>query len=264
MEAQQKQQLAKSLHRARLEAAPIEQLSDSVSNFQRQDAYDIQDLGLKLRQSEGEKFIGLKMGLTSKAKREQMDLDSPLYGVLTDKMAIPNRGHFQLKGQIHPKIEPEVAFMMKSELSGHVTRKQVLEACSGVCACLEILDSRYKQFKYFSMEDVISDNSSSSHFILGPWVELKELERVDLSGLSMHMKVNGELAQSGSSKAISGDPIQSVVQLCELLAQRGETLKPGQFVLAGAATSAVALEPNQKIELWVEALGEVSVDTFNS
>ena len=107
------------------------------------------------------------MGLTSEAKRKQMDLDSPLYGELTDKMQVQNGGTYKLDGQIHPKIEPEIAFLISKELSGIVTREQVLEATSEVYACMEILDSRYKQFKYFSMEDVISDNSSSSQFILG-------------------------------------------------------------------------------------------------
>lgn len=245
------------LGQARLNANPIEQISDKVENFERSDAYSIQEQGIKFREQQGEKVIGLKMGLTSEAKRKQMDLDAPLYGVLTDKMQIQNGGEFILEGSIHPKIEPEVAFIFDRDLEGVVTREQVLEACSGVCAALEILDSRYKQFKYFSMEDVISDNSSSSHYILGPWT--KSFKELDLKNLSMKMKVNGEIAQEGTSEAISGDPVISIIQQCELLALRGQKILAGQFVLAGAATAAVNLERGMTIDLEVEGLCPVNV-----
>jgi 2-oxo-3-hexenedioate decarboxylase len=251
-------QWAQTLHKARLGAAPIEQISDKIKDFKRSDAYSIQEAGIALRESDGEKVIGLKMGLTSEAKRKQMDLDSPLYGVLTKQMQVEDGGTYKLNGQIHPKIEPEVAFLISKELSGNVTREQVLEATSEVYPCMEILDSRYKQFKYFSMEDVISDNSSSSQFILGKPVT--DFGDIDLKNLSLKMKVNGEVAQEGNTVAISGDPVVSVIQLCELLADRGRTLPAGSIVLAGAATIAVALEPGMKIELEMDALGGASVN----
>lgn len=250
-------QWAKTLHDARKNAAPIEQISDKIENFDRGDAYSIQEAGIALREADGEKVIGLKMGLTSEAKRKQMDLDSPLYGVLTQQMQVVNGGTYKLAGQIHPKIEPEVAFLISKELSGKVTREQVLEATSEVYPCMEILDSRYKQFKYFSMEDVISDNSSSSQFILG--TPVTDFNHIDLKNLGLKMKVNGQVAQEGNTVAISGDPVVSVIQLCELLETRGRTLPAGSIVLAGAATIAVALEPGMKIELEMDALGTASV-----
>ena len=172
-------QWAQTLHNARTGAAPIEQISDKITDFKRSDAYSIQEAGISLREGAGENVIGLKMGLTSEAKRKQMDLDSPLYGVLTKQMQINDGGTYKLEGQIHPKIEPEVAFLISKELSGNVTREEVLEATSEVYPCMEILDSRYKQFKYFSMEDVISDNSSSSQFILGaPITDFKNIDLI--------------------------------------------------------------------------------------
>ena len=177
------------------------------------------------------------MGLTSEAKRKQMNLDSPLYGVLTDQMEV--RGDFSLSGSIHPKIEPEVAFLIEKELPENPSREQVLQAAGAVCACLEILDSRYQHFKYFSMEDVIADNSSSSHFVLGGWV--RDFRDFDLRNLPMQMFVNDRLAQEGNSKDISGDPVVSVIQLCQLLAERKRSLPKNCIVLAGAATAAVAL-----------------------
>ena len=249
--------ISNKLNDARINAAPVIQFSETYKDFDQTDAYEIQSIGIRHRESLGEKVIGLKMGLTSKAKREQMDLDSPLYGVLTDKMQIQNEGSFELSGTIHPKIEPEVAFFLNKDLEGDVSREDVIDACSSVCAALEILDSRYTQFKYFSMEDVISDNSSSSHFILGP--KLENFKELDLANLKMDMLINGEVSQTGNSKAISGDPVVSVIEQCKLLARRGEKLKAGSFVLAGAATAAVMLEPDMQVELNVESLESVKV-----
>lgn len=257
MEQQQIKEIANTLHTARKNAQSLTQFSADITDFQRTDAYSIQEEGIRLREQDGEKVIGLKMGLTSEGKRKQMNLDSPLYGVLTDRMQIDNRGIFNLHGSIHPKIEPEIAFYLKSELKGKVTREEVLAATEAICPALEILDSRYEGFKYFSMEDVISDNSSSSHYILGEKTE--DFSDIDLKNLKMVMKVNGEVAQEGNSKAISDDPVVSVIQLAELLEQRGQSIPAGVFVLAGAATAAVALEPGMEVSLEVEDLKTMRV-----
>ena len=251
------QKIAQALHDARLGGHSLPQFSKELSEFKREDAYTIQELGIKLREETGEKVIGLKMGLTSEGKRQQMNLDAPLYGVLTDKMKIENEGTFSLKGSIHPKIEPEVAFSIKSELKGKVSREEVLDATEAICAALEILDSRFDGFKYFSMEDVISDNSSSSHYILGP--KLTNFKNLDLKDLSMRMKVDGETLMEGNSREISGDPVVSVIQLAELLAQRGKSIPAGTFVLAGAATAAIALKPGMVVSLEVDSLPNLSV-----
>jgi 2-oxo-3-hexenedioate decarboxylase len=245
------------LHTARLKRAPIGQISKELSSFARSDAYQIQELQLKKREASGEKQVGWKMGLTSEAKRRQMNLDSPLYGFLTDVMQVQGGGLFDLQPGIHPKIEPEVAFLMKKDLSGEVTREQVIDACEAVASALEILDSRYQEFKYFSMEDVIADNSSSSHFVVGPWV--RDFNQIDVSNLGMEMSINDKIVQKGNSKDISGDPMASVIQLCALLAQRGQVLKAGSIVLTGAATAAEMLKPGMQVTLKVENLPSVSV-----
>lgn len=245
------------LHEARLSGRPVSQLSEKFKDFTTTDAYRIQDVGLAQRLKTGEVPLGYKMGLTSEAKRQQMNLASPLYGVLTNKMEIPQGGEFSLRGSIHPKIEPEIGFVVANELKGSVTRDQVLAACSKIFAALEILDSRYRQFKYFSLQDVIADNSSSSHFVRGE--SLDDFSSLDLNHLKMTMSINGQVAHEGRSDAISGDPVLSVVQLVDLLAQNGKALPAGSLVLAGAATPAVALEPGMKVNLEVEGLAPVNV-----
>ncbi len=249
--------IAQTLDDARLKAKSLPQFSANLPDFSRSDAYSAQEEGIKMRTTRGEKVIGLKMGLTSEGKRKQMNLDSPLYGVLTDKMEIKNEGTFHLQGSIHPKIEPEIAFFISKELKGKLSREEVLEACDYIAPALEILDSRYEGFKYFSMEDVIADNSSSSHFIIGP--KFYDFKNLDLLNLSMQMKINGEIKAAGISSDISGDPVVSVIQLAELLALRSQSIPANTIVLAGAATLAISLEPNMLVSLEVSNLQTMNV-----
>lgn len=247
---------AEMLHQARIQGSPVDQISQVSEIFQgsekRKLAYMIQEAQLKLREKNGETLVGWKMGLTSEAKRKQMNLDSTLYGHLTNSMEVKSGKMFQLQNQIHPKIEPEIAFVMKRDLSGKITREEAFDAIESVCCALEILDSRYKQFKYFSMEDVIADNSSSSHFVLGE--PLRNFSDLNLANLKMEMKVNGELAQVGNSKDISGDPVMSIVELCARLFEQGRHVKKGDLILAGAATQAVELRPGMEVVLDVHGM----------
>ena len=177
-------------------------------------------------------------------------------------MQVDDSGTFSLTGLIHPKIEPEIAFLISHDLKWPVTRQQVLDNCSAVAACMEILDSRYTEFKYFSMEDVIADNSSSSHFVMGEWIH--DFKNIDLLNLVMNMYVNDELVQSGISSDISGDPVVSVIELCQMLDARGKSLKAGSIVLAGAATPAVELKNKMKIKLIVDKLKPVNITVINN
>ncbi|MFY2562475.1 2-keto-4-pentenoate hydratase [Corallococcus terminator] len=250
-------ELARRLDSARRERREVPPLTNELPQLSLPEAYAVQEAGLKLRQADGERVVGLKMGLTSEAKRRQMNLDSPVYGVLTDKMRVAADGVIRLGQGIHPKIEPEIAFRTARELGGTVTREEALDACESVFAAMEILDSRYRDFKYFSLPDVVADNSSSSLFVLA--TEEHPPRALDLTRLEMKMSVNDALVQSARSDAISGDPVLSVVQLCALLAQRGQVLPAGSIVLAGAATAAHMLQPGDRVRLIVEGLGSVAV-----
>ncbi|MCP3103744.1 fumarylacetoacetate hydrolase family protein [Myxococcus sp. K15C18031901] len=251
------QALALELDSARLERREVPPLTNAHAGLSLSEAYAIQEAGIRLRVRRGEQVVGLKMGLTSEAKRKQMNLDSPVYGVLTDRMRVAADGVVRVGEGIHPKIEPEIAFRMKRELSGKVTRDEALDACESVFAAMEILDSRYRDFKYFSLPDVVADNASSALYVLG--TAEHPPRAFDLTRLQMTMSVNGEPAHSARSDAISGDPVLSLVQLCELLAQRGQVLPAGSIVLAGAATVAHMLRPGDQVRLHVESLGEVAV-----
>lgn len=249
------ERLAAHLDDARRHGREVERLTLQAPELDLPQAYRVMDAGIALRVAQGEKVIGLKMGLTSEAKRRQMSLEAPIYGVLTDAMVV--RGAFHLRGSLHPKIEPEIAFRFARGLQGTPDRAGVLAACTGVGPALEILDSRFRGFKYFSLPDVVADNSSSSHVVLPErWVDV---DGRDLSSVELVMSVDGTARQRATGAAISGDPVLSMVQLCALLVARGQTLPAGSVVLAGAATAAEPLGPGMEVRLDASWLGSVSV-----
>lgn len=250
-------EMALILDRARLEAREIQPLVQTYPELDLEAAYRVQDEGIRLRESRGEKAIGLKMGFTSEAKRQQMGLHLPIYGVLTDRMKVQDGGVFSLKGSIHPKIEPEIAFKIARDLRGKVSREEALAACEWVSAAMEILDSRFTGFKYFSLPDVVADNCSSSHFVVSG--RPSSIKDIDLANLTMTMEVNDDPVQSAPSSAISGDPALSIVELCGLLDSRGLALKAGTIVMAGAATQAVPMKSGDRVRLRVTGLETVEV-----
>ncbi len=255
-------ELAVKLDHARREAREIPPLKVDFPDLSLTEAYEIQAHGIEMRTARGEKRVGMKMGLTSEAKRKQMGLDSPVYGVLLDSTQIEDGGVFSLNGTIHPKIEPEIAFVLKKDIQGKLTFEEALEACAGVCAALEILDSRYTGFKYFSLPDVVADNSSSSHFVLG--VVKTDYKNLNLGDLLIEMEVNGKVVESARSNAISGHPLNSLIALSEILCAEGKSLKAGSIVLAGAATLAVPLEEGMSIRGHVQGLQTVLVNVSGS
>lgn len=243
--------LATELDEALLARREIPPLTKSHGDFDLPTAYRIQERGIALRLDRGERIVGYKMGLTSAAKRTQMNLGAPIYGVLTDAMRVGDT--LDVGEGVHPKIEPEIAFVTARELRGTISHAQALEALQAVAPALEILDSRFVGFKYFSLPDVVADNCSSWRFSLGPLSPPRETK-----DLRMRMSVDGDLRQEASSNDISGDPLESLVQLVGMLPH---ALPAGSIVLAGAATVAEPLRPGMTITLQVDGLGEMQVRT---
>jgi 2-oxo-3-hexenedioate decarboxylase len=187
---------------------------------------------------------------------KQMGVDSAIYGVLTQSMALKDESEISLDRRIHPKIEPEIAFITRRELSGIVSIDEALDGCEGVCAAMEIIDSRYLEFK-FELPDVIADNCSSSGFVLGR--TLKNPREIDLGNLGMLLEVNGKSVQFGASSAILGHPAASLVELVRMLSLRGRALPAGSIVLAGSATAAIPLEIGMEVKTIIQDLGAVTL-----
>tara|TARA_R110002110_G_scaffold91264_2_gene237529 strand:+ start:150000 stop:150770 length:771 start_codon:yes stop_codon:yes gene_type:complete len=235
-------------------ATAITQLSVSGHDIALQDAYTIQALSIDRRLARGEQLVGVKMGFTSHAKMVQMGVDDLIWGRLTDAMEIPDGGSLDLSGYVHPRIEPEVAFRLKAPLSGKVSLQQAISAVEAIAPAMEIIDSRYENFK-FSLVDVVADNSSSSSFVIGPWQPPLE----DISDVVMRLEFDGDAVQAGSSADILGNPYLSLVEAARLAGEAGMTLQAGWVVLAGAATAAEALRPGITASVDAGILGSASV-----
>lgn len=247
------EKLAETIDTAALNVTAIEQLSQQAA-FSLSDAYQIQAQSIQRRCDRGEALTGVKVGFTSRAKMLQMGVEDLIWGRLTDAMLCEDGGILDSARFIHPRIEPEVAFLLKKPLSGMVTGAEAMAAVEAVAPAMEIIDSRYRNFK-FSLNDVIADNASSSGFVIGPW----QPGDTDISNLGMVMEFNGRPVQIGSSAAILGHPLRSLAAASRLAAESGLQLEAGWVVMAGAATAAQAVAPGSFIRTVVEELGTVAI-----
>jgi 2-oxo-3-hexenedioate decarboxylase len=151
---------------------------------------------------------------------------------------------------VHPRVEPEIAFVLKKPLAGRVTPAEALACVEAVAPALEVIDSRYRDFK-FTLPDVIADNASSSGFVVGPWCDPHE----DLSNLGLTMNFDGRVVQVGSTAAILGHPLRSLVAAARLSEAAAEPLQAGWVVMAGGVTPAEWLKPSQYVSVEMERLG---------
>jgi 2-keto-4-pentenoate hydratase len=245
------QKLAIRLDEAAIKAKAIEQLS-LTNKFDLDQAYEIQRLAIEQRLKRGEKLIGLKMGFTSVAKMEQMGVHDMIWGRLTDTMLIDNGGETSLSKYIHPRAEPEICFHIAKDIHGEVALEDLDEYVDGIASAIEIIDSRFENFK-FSLEDVVADNCSSIGLSIGEW----QVPTREIKDLKMTQSFNCEVVAEGTSKDILGDPWKSLQAATRLAAKYNEPIKAGHVIMAGAATAAVFLKPEIDVMATVENLGEV-------
>ena len=215
------------------------------------EAYEVQRALVALRVGRGQPRIGMKMGFTSRAKMLQMGLSDLIWGRLTSDMLIEDGGVDELF-HIHPRVEPEICFLLKKPLSGVVTPLAALAAVEAIAPALEIIDSRYLDFK-FSLADVVADNASSSALVVGAW----HSPDIDFSNLGLVLEVDGRTVEVGSTAAILGHPLRSLCAASRLVAEAGETLEAGSLVMAGGATAAVAIKAGASVRCDMQSLGRV-------
>ncbi len=245
-------EIASQLDKAAKESVAITQFGKNIADLAA--AYDIQKLVVEQRYARGERFVGLKLGFTSKAKMVQMGVQDLIWGRLTDKMHYENEGVLHISNFIHPRAEPEIAFLIKETIEEVVTLDNALQYIDSVAVALEIIDSRYQNFK-FSLEDVIADNCSSAGFAVGEW----QPATINVRDILVQLIINGEVVEQDSSNAILGNPLEAFVAAARLARANGETLQKGAIILAGAATPAVFLKENDKVTATAEGLGSVTL-----
>lgn len=218
-------------------------------------AYRVQRRLIDRKITAGETVVGAKLGLTSRAKQQRMGIDSPLTAWLTDRMALRVGDSLDLTTLIHPRVEPEIVFVLGQRLSGPgVTAERAMAAVSEVRAGLEIIDSRYADFR-FTLPDVVADNASSARFVAGSEAHSPEGLTLDLE--TCDLEIDGQVADSATGAAVRGHPAEALALAANSLGRRGIALEPGWIVLTGGLTDAVTLNPGMRIAARFTHLGSV-------
>lgn len=240
--------------RERIDRNPI---TDEWPGLDLKTAYRVQDELIARKVAAGEKVVGIKLGLTSRAKQQRMGINSPLTAWLTDAMVVPVGEPIPVGQLIHPRVEPEIVFVLNEDLTGPgVTAAQALAAVGRVYAGMEVIDSRYVDFN-FTLPDVIADNASSAKFIVG--------ERsvgpadLDLAQEVCRLHVGGQVVASATGAAVQGHPAEALALAANSLGRRGITLRAGWIILTGGLTDAVLIEPGSQITAEYAHLGTVTV-----
>ena len=205
------------------------------------DAYAISLDFLARRLAQGERVVGKKIGVTSKAVQDMLGVHQPDFGFLTDWMQVEGDIDLDDKALIAPRAEAEIAFILKDALTGPgVTVADVIAATESIAPCFEIVDSRIRDWK-ISIVDTVADNASCGVFVLG---EARADPRAhDLPSLRVTVTKNGQPLSEGLGSAVQGDPAQAVAWLANTLGAQGVTLNAGDVILSG---SLVPLEPAVK------------------
>ena len=250
-------EIAKQLIAAERERVAIAPFTDANPELDIATAYLAQRAFVQAKLDAGEQVIGAKLGLTSKVKQQAMGVDAPLWGVVTSGMLAPFGVPIELSEFIHPRVEPEIAFVLARDVAAPATVSSVLAATESVYGAVDVLDSRYEGFR-FALPDVIADNASAARFLVGPRsVVPGDLE--DLRLLGCVLRADGDVVATAAGAAVMGHPAASVAGLANQLAERGEVLKAGWTVFSGGLTAPIPLSAGSSVTAEFDGLGTIEV-----
>jgi 2-oxo-3-hexenedioate decarboxylase len=249
--------LAEHLETCELQVRDTQKITLEYPAMDWEDAYAIQDAIRARKVARGARIIGFKAGLTSHAKMKQMEVDTPCFGFLADYFALPEGGECKVSELIHPKIEPEIAFVTKRVLRGpgcHIGT--VLAATDFVMPGIEVIDSRYRDFKS-NLKSVIADNTSAVRFVVGG--RPLPVSEVDLRTVGIVLEKNGAAVGFGAGAAVLGHPAAAIAMLANHLGARGEEIPAGSLILSGGITEAISVQAGDAVTLRVQGMGSVGL-----
>jgi 2-oxo-3-hexenedioate decarboxylase len=250
-------ELAQHLETAARERRTVSKLTDMEPQLTLADAYEVQWSLRNRRLSSGSRLSGLKMGLTSRAKMKQMGVDSPIYGFLLGETCVAADSELPISQLIHPRVEPEIALVTCRELQGPgCTIASALAAVDFAVPALEVIDSRYADFK-FDLPSVVADNGSSARYVVG--ASACRVQDLDLRTLGVVVEKNGEGVSFGAGAAVLGHPAWSLAMLANLLALREQVIPAGTYVMTGGITEAVGAGAGDCFTARFQALGALSI-----
>lgn len=228
---------AEALHQAEKTRVQTGLLSQRFPDADMDDAYRIQEAFVGRKMAEGRRVIGWKIGLTSRAMQQALNITIPDSGVLLDDMLFANGAEIPAGRFIQPRIEAEIAFVMKAPLSGKVSRDAVLEATDYVTPALEILDTRVIRSdpatgRARTIVDTISDNAANAGIVLGPYRH--HPDAFDLRWVGAIVSRDGTVEETGLGAGVLNDPVMGIVWLAERMGRYGQRIEAGQVILAGS------------------------------
>jgi 2-keto-4-pentenoate hydratase len=253
-------QIGQSLYDSELAQEPQTPLSGRYPEMTPADAYAVQEVYATLKREAGATLVGRKIGATSLAIQELFGIDTPDFGQLFDDMLVADGGTIERSELIAPMVEPELDFLMATDLRGPgVTREDVLAATATVLPCMEIIDSRISDWQ-IAFVDTVADNGSSSRYVVGEIADDRQnpVPR-DLDQVMAQMHRNGELVGQAPGTAVLGHPAEAVAWLVNVLSEFGAYVRAGDHVLSGSFMTAVAAEAGDTFTADFGALGSVSV-----
>jgi 2-oxopent-4-enoate/cis-2-oxohex-4-enoate hydratase len=217
------------------------------------DAYAISLATLELRKADGEKVVGKKIGVTSKAVQDMLGVHQPDFGFLTDRMWIRGDIDIAKEGLIQPRAEAEIAFILRDSLKGPgVTAEQVVAATEAIAPCFEIVDSRIQDWK-IAIVDTVADNASCGVFVLGE--ARVSPQGLDLPNLHVTVTKNGAPLSEGYGSAVQGSPAEAVAWLANTLGQYGVTLDAGDVILSGSLVPLAPAVAGDVFEMELHGVG---------
>ena len=248
------------LYRALRTATAVEPLTDRTPSITIDEAYRIQSALNRLRvERDGERVIGKKIGVTSKAVQDMLGVHQPDFGLLLDTMKLPDGSMLSLSqlGLIQPRAEGEIAFVLRDALQGPgVTAEQVLDATAYVSPCFEIVDSRIRDWK-IAIEDTVADNASCGVFVLG--ADRAPPRAHDLAAVRMEIRKNGALAATGLGSAVQGHPAVAVAWLANTLGAFDIPFEAGEVILSGSLAPLLPAAAGDRFDLVLDGLGSASI-----
>ncbi len=254
------QAMAADLYTALRNQQMIDPLSTREPNMTIEDAYAVSSGLLQKRiELDGEKVIGKKIGVTSKAVQNMLGVHQPDFGYLTDAMVVDESESLSLTTKmIQPRAEGEIAFVLKHDLIGPgITASDVLRATDFVVPCFEIVDSRIKDWK-IKIQDTVADNASCGYFLLGS--QAADPRKLDLSTVGMVVELNGQVVSTGAGAAALGaSPISCVVWLANTLGRFGVPLKAGEVILSGSLVPLQPVKAGDYMSVSIGGIGRTAV-----
>ena len=258
---EQTQEAADLLYEAEKARVQISPITQSYPDMDMDDAYAIQSAWVQRKIDDGDPVIGYKIGLTSRVMQRAMKIDSPDFGVLLKSMEYPNHSQIPHGDFTDPRIEVELAFVLKKRLFGEdLTIDNVLDATDYIVPALELIAARSyrvdpKSGYTRTIMDTISDNAANAGIIVGD--NHFRPDELDLrwSGAILHR--NDVIEETGLAAAVLNHPANGICWIAKRFAPHGIALEAGQVLLSGSFTAPIIVSPGDKIFADYGPLGEI-------